>query len=120
MALTKESKVLIVICLLDLISTLLLLSRGLAFEGNPLMSFYLRFGVWVFVVIKLGLVVLPIFIAEWSLRYRPQFVRLMLRTAIAAYLGLYLVVFMSVNVVANPDYGTVTDSPDPICRSARR
>jgi len=100
MSLTKESQVLIIICLLDLLSTLALLSQGTAMEGNPLMSFYLRFGVWVFVTVKLALVFLPIFIAEWSMRYRPEFVRMMLRTAIAAYVAVYLLVFLSVNVIA--------------------
>ena len=46
MALTIECYVLLLIRLPDPISTLLVLSRGLAFEGNPLMSFYLRFGVY--------------------------------------------------------------------------
>lgn len=100
MSLTKESQVLIIICLLDLVSTLALLSQGSAIEGNPLMSFYLRFGIWVFVMVKLALVFLPIFVAEWSMRYRPQFVRMMLRTAIATYVALYLLVFLTVNVLA--------------------
>ena len=100
MTLTRESQVLIVICILDLASTLFLLNTTGVREGNPLMSFYLRYGVAVFVMAKLSLVVLPLFVAEWSRQYRPQFVRLMLRAAIAVYLGLYLAVFLSVNVLA--------------------
>lgn len=111
MTLTRESQFLIFICLADLASTLLLLYHGHAAEGNPIMSFYLRFGVWTFVTMKLALVFLPIFIAEWSMRYRPKFVKMMLRSAIAAYLGVYLVMFLSVNVVANSKGRLVTDPP---------
>jgi hypothetical protein len=111
MSLTRESQVLIIICLLDLLSTLMLVSHGGASEGNPLMSFYLRIGVWAFVLVKLALVFLPIFIAEWSMRYRPKFVRMMLRTAIATYVGMYLLVFLSVNVVAFAQARTASQPP---------
>lgn len=98
MTLTKESILLIGICTADLASTLLLLSSGGAVEGNPLMAFYLRYGVGTFVMVKLSLVFLPIFIAEWGKQYKPKFVRFMLRATIATYLGMYLVVFLAVNV----------------------
>ena len=115
MPLTMESQVLVLICLVDLASTLTLLSQGHALEGNPLMSFYLRFGVWTFVLMKLALVFLPIFVAEWSMRYRPRFVKMMLRTTIAVYLGVYLVMFLSLNVVAN---ATRLETSAPQIRSA--
>ena len=103
MTLTKESMVLMAICAFDLTSTLLLLNTNRASEGNPLMSFYLSYGIGTFVLMKLTLIFLPIFIAEWSRQYRPRFVRFMLRTAIAGYLGIYLVLFMTVNVGAESD-----------------
>lgn len=99
MRLTRESLLLIGICTADLASTLLLLDGGGAIEGNPLMSFYLRYGIGTFVMVKLSLVFLPIFIAEWGKQYKPRFVRNMLRVTIAAYLGMYLLVFLSVNVI---------------------
>ncbi len=98
MTLTRESMFLIVICTADLISTLLLVGNGSAAEGNPLMGFYLRYGVGTFVVVKLSLIFLPIFIAEWGKRYKPRFVRNMPRATIAAYLGMYLLVFVGINV----------------------
>jgi hypothetical protein len=113
MTLTKESQVLIIICLLDLLSTLTLLSNGSAWEGNPLMAFYLRFGVWAFVLMKLLLIFLPIFVMEFSMRYRPRFVKLMLRTAIAAYVGSYLILFVSVNVIANSNTTQTAQAPRP-------
>lgn len=98
MTLTKESIFLIGICMADLASTLLLISSGGAVEGNPLMGFYLRYGIGTFVMVKLTLMFLPIFITEWGKQYKPRFVRLMLRATIAAYLGVYIAVFLTVNV----------------------
>lgn len=89
--------------MLDLASTLFLLNTKAAMEGNPLMSFYLGYGVGTFVLIKLTLMLLPIFIAEWSRQYRPQFVRLMLRAAIVTYVGAYVAVFLTTNVPALAD-----------------
>ena len=97
MTCTRESLFLIGICTADLISTLLLLGKGAA-EGNPLMGFYLRYGIGTFVMVKLSLIFLPIFIAEWGKRYKPRFVRNMLRATIATYLGMYLLVFVTINV----------------------
>jgi hypothetical protein len=100
MTLTRESVILITICALDLLTTLFLIGTNVALEGNPIMGFYLNYGIGAFVAIKLALIVLPIFIAEWSKQYRPQFVRLMLRATIAAYVGVYLGLFLAINVGA--------------------
>ena len=108
MTLTKESLLLIGIATVDLAATLLLLGAGVAFEGNPLMAFYLKYGVGTFVLVKLSLIFLPIFIAEWSKQYRPRFVRFMLRATIVTYLGVYLVLFAGVNLGV-----IVADAPDP-------
>jgi hypothetical protein len=98
MTFARESLFLIGICTADLISTLLLIGNGGVAEGNPLMGFYLRYGIGTFVMVKLSLILLPIFIAEWGKRYRPRFVRAMLRATIAVYLGMYLLVFVMTNV----------------------
>ncbi|MDH7601329.1 MAG: DUF5658 family protein [Armatimonadota bacterium] len=108
MTLTRESMVLIVICAADLLSTLFLLQSQGAREGNPLMAFYLRYGIGTFVMMKLTLMVLPVFIAEWSKQYRPRFVRLMLRTAIITYVGTYLLLFLTVNL----GMGVAASAPD--------
>ena len=107
MTITRESLLLIGISVVDLTATLLLLGTDLAAEGNPLMGYYLRYGVGTFVLVKLSLIFLPIFIAEWSKQYKPRFVRIMLRATIVTYLGAYLVLFVSVNLVpmiARADY----------------
>lgn len=99
LTLTRESLLLIGISVVDLAATLLLVGTNVAAEGNPVMGFYLRYGVGTFVLVKLSLIFLPIFIAEWSKQYKPKFVRMMLRATIAAYLGIYLVLFLSVNLI---------------------
>lgn len=107
MALTRESIVLMCICAADLLSTLFLLHSHGAREGNPLMAFYLKYGIGTFVMMKLTLMILPVFIAEWSKQYRPRFVRAMLRMAIITYVGTYLILFLTVNVGAGT---SVSDS----------
>ncbi len=98
MSFTRESQIIVAICLVDLVVTLALLSTATAREGNPLMDFYLQFGVGAFVLAKLCLLFLPIFIAEWCRQFRPQFVRRMLRLTIVAYLGIYTLLFLQHNV----------------------
>lgn len=101
--LTRESQILITLCIVDLVTTLVFLRTDRATEGNPLMAFYLRYGVGTFVLAKLSLIFLPVFIAEWSRQYRPRFVKAMLRGAIAAYAGVYLLLFLTINVPATTD-----------------
>lgn len=98
MILMKETWILLVICLTDLIVTLGLLASGRwFFEGNPIMGYYLEIGVWAFVAAKIGLIVMPLFIAEYSKRFKPVFVKTMLRFAIFTYVATYLVLFAGVN-----------------------
>lgn len=98
MTLTKESKVLITICAIDLAVTLLLLGGKAATEGNPLMAYYLRHGVGAFIIMKVILVSIPILIFEWCMQYKPKFVRMMLRTTIALYLAIYVSLFLVINI----------------------
>lgn len=98
MILMRESLILLAIGLLDLMFTLHLMAGQKATEGNPLMAYYLQFGVGAFVIVKLILLFLPIFVAEWSKNYRPRFVKLMLRGAIVTYVGAYIIGFLVVNI----------------------
>ncbi len=98
MSFTRESKIIIGICLIDLAVTLVLLRGANVAEGNPLMNYYLQRGVGAFVVAKLCLLFLPIFIAEWCRQYSPVFVKRMLRLAIVAYVGSYGLLFLRLNV----------------------
>ena len=98
MTLAKESLLLIVICMTDLLSTMVLLSNGQAVEGNPIMAYYLNYGIGAFVAVKLVLIFFPVYIAEWGMQYKPQFVRTVLRATIGLYIGLYLLVVLALNV----------------------
>jgi hypothetical protein len=100
MNLTRESRILITICMFDLASTLFFLNTGAASEGNPLMAYYLRAGIWAFILMKMVFIFVPVLIAEWSMQYRPRFVRFMLRTAIVAYIAIYAGLFLIMNVGA--------------------
>ena len=96
----RESYVLLAACLLDLVLTIWLVSTQRASEGNPLMAFYLKQGWGMLILVKLTLVVLPLFIAEWGRTHRPQFVRRVLRLAIAAYIGIYALAFVNTEMLA--------------------
>ncbi|MGQ9455035.1 MAG: DUF5658 family protein [Armatimonadota bacterium] len=115
MALTRESIVLICICTTDLLSTLFLLQSHGAREGNPLMAFYLKYGIGTFVMMKLTMMILPVFIAEWSRQYRPRFVQAMLRMAIITYVGTYLVLFLTVNVGAGTSGSNLAPHNNTTC-----
>ena len=97
MTLMRETWILVGICLADLAATLGLTSGRTFSEGNPIMKFYLDVGIWAFVGVKLVLIVMPLIVAEYSKRFKPDFVRVMLRFAIVAYIGAYLALFLSFN-----------------------
>lgn len=98
MTLMRESLVLAAVCLADLLSTLVLVGHQHASEGNPLMGYYLQLGIGVFILVKLMLVVLPVFILEWSKKFVPTFARRVVRIAIVAYVVVYAGLFLGVNV----------------------
>lgn len=94
---SRESWIIAAICVADLVSTLIFVHHHGAKEGNPLMDFYLQKGVIPFILAKCTMFVLPIAIIEWARRHNPAFVRRMARFAIAAYIGLYVVVVAKEN-----------------------
>jgi hypothetical protein len=87
--LARESFVLVGLCVADLASTLWLVSRGAAVEGNPAMGAFLSIGVVPFIAAKIALVALPLGILEWARRRQPEFVNSMLRLTIVLYIGVY-------------------------------
>jgi hypothetical protein len=87
--LSRESYILIGLCIADLISTLWLLAGGDAVEGNPIMNAVLSAGVAPFVMAKFAFVAVPLAIFEWARRRRPEFVLAMLRVTIVLYVSVY-------------------------------
>jgi hypothetical protein len=109
----KQTCLLAIICLLDLISTLWLLHRHGAAEANPLMARFLAHGALAFVLAKVAFVALPLGLIEWARRHRPLFVKRAANLAIAAYLTCYIVGVARANSVRYPeDLGT--DDPNRI------
>lgn len=99
--LATESYIILAICFFDLVATIWLVATNRAIEGNPVMSFYVDRGWDALIGVKLLLVIFPIFIAEWGRRYRPRFVRRMLRLTIALYLGAYALAFTNIDIAAS-------------------
>ena len=89
MRISRESWLLAGICVADLASTIWLVARHGAAEGNPIMRFYLEQGVGVFVLAKMLFFLGPLVILEWARRERPRFVHGMLRLGIVLYVGSY-------------------------------
>jgi len=99
--LAAETYALIVLCIADLLVSGWLIHTGRASEGNPIMDFYLEEGLGTMVLAKVTLVASGLFVAEWTRRYRPVFVRRAMRLALAAYLIL-LGAALLFNCVAKP------------------
>lgn len=97
MKLSRESAILISICLADLVTTIWLVYGHGAQEANPLMRGFLDHGVIVFTLAKACFCLVPLALIEWARRDHPHFVRCALRTGIALYLGFYGSVVWKIN-----------------------
>ena len=95
---SRESIIILAVCMLDLLSTVWLLSAGLATEANPLMAHLLDRSLALFCGVKMGTVFCLIALTEWYRKQHPIFVRSVMRFAIAGYLALYTVLLLKVNV----------------------
>ncbi|MDH7480761.1 MAG: DUF5658 family protein [Armatimonadota bacterium] len=95
---SKESIVLIAICLADMLFTILVIAMGKAVEANPLMAECIRRGFWHFCLVKIGVVIPLVVLAEWYKNYNPVFVRKALRVGITGYISLYFGVLLAVNL----------------------
>lgn len=94
---SKETSILILICVLDTFSTAILWMTGIAREANPIMAWVLNHGIEAFYAIRFGMVFLLAGLAEWYKRYDPVFVKRIMQAAIVVYIGIYIVTFISVN-----------------------
>jgi hypothetical protein len=98
MRLARETWLLLAVGLADLFSTVYLVRAGVIREANPIMAWYLvHFGTWVFCVVKCVMLMCPLFILEWVRRVKPYIGHWALRTALVAYLALYVVGVWSAN-----------------------
>ena len=79
---------LVAIGLFDLITTILLLGRGMG-EGNPIFSWLLQLGPWTFVLGKVLLLAGPILIIEYARQKHPETAEQATWIAFVAYAILY-------------------------------
>jgi uncharacterized membrane protein len=87
-----ETTLLMVLGLLDMLSTIYLLATGQAHEANPLFDGILHtFGPIGFILFKALLLGGPLALAEWARRHNEPFVRSALRLGILLYIGFYLI-----------------------------
>jgi len=94
--LCRGNMVLIGLCLLDMISTLILTTRG-ATEANPVMAYFLHQGAWHFVIAKLASFIPAVVALEWYYRRQPAKAETVIRAAIWLYVLLYGIAFYRVN-----------------------
>lgn len=91
MKIAKESVVIAVIGLADLVTTIVFIQHHGAQEANPVFRHYWEMGLLVFIAAKLVCLLGPLSVLEWARRRRPRFVSLALRSAIVGYLALYCI-----------------------------
>lgn len=105
----RETWVIALIGILDLMTTILFIRHHGAEEANPLFHRYWQMGIPVFVLAKLVLLLIPLAVLEWARQRRPRFVRLALRVGITAYVAMYGVGFTQLNsqAVATKKYEKV-------------
>jgi len=96
-AVSKESLILLAICLVDALLSIVLLATGLAEEANPLMARCLDHSFAAFYLVKMASVVPALVAAELYRRHNPVFIRRLLRGAIVAYITLYFSLLFIVN-----------------------
>jgi hypothetical protein len=97
MRVSKETWVLAALCAADLFSTLFLVHQFGAEEGNAVMSFYLKQGMWTFIAAKCLMFVPALLIGEWYRRRNPRLVASTLRSVIVLYVAFYTVGLIRVN-----------------------
>ncbi len=91
MKIMRETWVMGVICLLDLILTIGLIHAGLAREANPVMLALLNMGLLWFIAFKCAYTLGPLALLEMVGRRYPQVVQKYMRIGITLYVGFHLV-----------------------------
>lgn len=97
MKIAKESLLIAIIGLADLITTVMWIHFHGAEEANPVFAQLLKLGVVWFALMKLLLLVGPIYLLEWARHRRPRFTLYASRFAISAYCGLYAIGVLHLN-----------------------
>ncbi|MCW3097133.1 MAG: hypothetical protein JWL77_2751 [Chthonomonadaceae bacterium] len=89
MKIARETLLLGLFCMLDMLFTVWLIHKGLAKEANPVMGFYVERSLPVFMVVKSLMFIAPLTALELLRLRQPRFVQNMLRLGIVAYVLVY-------------------------------
>jgi uncharacterized membrane protein len=89
--------ILIVVGVLDLLTTVYWLQIGRIIEFNPIMAAVLKAGMPCFILVKLSTLAAYVGVMEWYRRRNECFARKVGNLTVAAYLGIYTVSFFIVN-----------------------
>lgn len=95
---STESLILIVICTLDMLSTLFFVNRGSAMEQNPLMAACLRHSVMTFVLVKIASFVPFVIAIELYRKKDAAFAQIVCRCAIVLYVVTFVVLTLGINL----------------------
>lgn len=87
--LSVEVLLLLLICVLDTVSSAWLFYNHLAVEGNPVLRGFADAGTIPFILAKTLTFLPALLVAQWYYYRRPHFVRPLLRGAVAVYCGIY-------------------------------
>jgi len=98
----RQTYILATLGLIDLATTMALVSRCGAAEANPLMATLLSRGLFVFIFGKITFLFGPLAVLEWSRRANPVFVARAGSSAIAAYIVLYAAGIIRANIIRVP------------------
>lgn len=88
---------LLVIGLLDLLTTVVWLRGGHVVEANPIMAAVLRAGVPLFVFVKLGTLTCYVAVIEWYRQRNPKLARAIGNITVFAYVLIYSTSFCYIN-----------------------
>lgn len=89
---------LLVVGMVDLLTTIFWLQTGRIVEANPVMAALLHGGLGLFVGVKLATLVAYLGVMEWYRRHRnPVFARVVGNITLFGYIGIYAISFCCVN-----------------------
>jgi hypothetical protein len=96
-SMSRESGLLAALCLFDLWLTVVLIQRGIATEGNPVLQVYLDAGLPAFIAGKLLLSLVPVICLCLLRRQHPRFIQQAERAGILLYLLCYVIEGLQMN-----------------------
>lgn len=96
---SAESTMLVAICLMDMLSTLFFVLRGVATEQNPIMAACLNYSPGMFVLVKIASFVPFVIAVEIYRQKNAEFAKTICRLAIVLYISVFVALTLKTNIV---------------------